>query len=252
MRAPRRCRFGAMTNNLSVVINADAQQVWTMLREPSLVAQWHGWDADDLGAEIKRDLLQHRRRGRTRPYQPDRRRRRHLRPAPRPGGHRSQHHPGCPGPRLRMGRLGRGHHPGLAHVPPPAALRAGAAPARAPADALLLRPRQRRVRDREAGARGFAARRGGVLADLATGEKISGKVWFSSNHQVGLTVHSYAEHGDGLLIVADQPAIPEIRPDGGSMVIVSTYDLGAHHWTSSGPRGTTGGLRTTATSEPLH
>ena len=32
-------------------------------------------------------------------------------------------------------------------------------------------------------------------------------MWFRSNHQVGLTVHGYAEHGDGLLIVADQPAI---------------------------------------------
>ena len=41
-----------MTNNLSVVINSDAQQVWTMLREPAKVAQWHGWEADDLAAEI--------------------------------------------------------------------------------------------------------------------------------------------------------------------------------------------------------
>jgi hypothetical protein len=45
---------------------------------------------------------------------------------------------------------------------------------------------------------------------------------------VGLTVHGYAEHGDGLLIVADQPVIEEIRPDGGAIVIASTYDLGAH------------------------
>lgn len=63
---------------------------------------------------------------------------------------------------------------------------------------------------------------------LATGEEISGKVWFRSQHQVGLTVHSYAEHGEGLLIVADQPVIEEVRPDGGAMVIASTYDLGAH------------------------
>ena len=41
-----------MTNNLSVVINSDAQQVWTMLREPAKVAQWHGWEADDQAAEI--------------------------------------------------------------------------------------------------------------------------------------------------------------------------------------------------------
>lgn len=72
---------------------------------------------------------------------------------------------------------------------------------------------------------------------LATGEEVSGKVWFRSNHQVGLTVHHYAEHGEGLVIVADQAAIPEVRPDGGSLAIISTYDLGAHqleavrgHW----------------------
>lgn len=41
-----------MTNNLSVVINSDAPQVWTMLREPSKIAQWHGWEADELAAEI--------------------------------------------------------------------------------------------------------------------------------------------------------------------------------------------------------
>lgn len=41
-----------MTNNLSVVINSDAPQVWTMLREPAKVAQWHGWEADDQAAEI--------------------------------------------------------------------------------------------------------------------------------------------------------------------------------------------------------
>jgi hypothetical protein len=62
---------------------------------------------------------------------------------------------------------------------------------------------------------------------LGTGEEISGKVWYRSNHQVGLTVHSYAEHGDGLLVVTDQPVIEDARPDGGSMVIASTYDLGA-------------------------
>ena len=41
-----------MTNNLSVVINSDAPQVWTMLREPAKVAEWHGWQADDLAAEV--------------------------------------------------------------------------------------------------------------------------------------------------------------------------------------------------------
>ena len=63
---------------------------------------------------------------------------------------------------------------------------------------------------------------------LGTGEEISGKVWYRTSHQVGLTVHSYAEHGEGLLVVADHPAIKDVREEGeGSLVIVSTYDLGA-------------------------
>jgi hypothetical protein len=63
---------------------------------------------------------------------------------------------------------------------------------------------------------------------LDTGEEISGKVWYRTSHQVGLTVHGYAEHGEGLLVVADHPAIKDVRAEGeGSLVIASTYDLGA-------------------------
>ncbi|HEY8295421.1 MAG TPA: SRPBCC domain-containing protein, partial [Micrococcaceae bacterium] len=38
---------------LSVHINADAEQVWRMLREPALIAQWHGWEMDTLSDEIQ-------------------------------------------------------------------------------------------------------------------------------------------------------------------------------------------------------
>ena len=41
-------------------------------------------------------------------------------------------------------------------------------------------------------------------------------------------MHDYAEHGEGLLVVADHPAIKDVRAEGeGSLVIASTYDLGA-------------------------
>jgi hypothetical protein len=87
---------------------------------------------------------------------------------------------------------------------------------------------------------------------LATGEEISGKVWFRSNHQVGLTVHHYAEHGEGLVIVADQPSIPDIRPDGGSLVIVSTYDLGAHRLEEVRKYWDKWRAENYPTSDPLH
>ena len=139
------CKFGPMTNNLSVVINADAQQVWTMLREPAKVAQWHGWEADDLAAEINEiyfgpnvvesadhtclivdggDIFA-------------------LKPVP--AGTGGQRDPRRAGPQLRVGGLGRGHHPGLADVPAAAPLRAGAPPARQPADAVLLGARAPRA-----------------------------------------------------------------------------------------------------------
>ncbi|HEY1155841.1 MAG TPA: SRPBCC domain-containing protein, partial [Arthrobacter sp.] len=52
--------------------------------------------------------------------------------------------------------------------------------------------------------------------------------WYRTSHQVGLTVHDYAEHGEGLLVVSDHPAIKNVREEGdGSLIIASTYDLGA-------------------------
>src|SRR3954447_8618145 len=41
------------TEPLRVHINADARQVWVMLREPSLLAQWHGWEVEGLEEEIE-------------------------------------------------------------------------------------------------------------------------------------------------------------------------------------------------------
>lgn len=69
---------------------------------------------------------------------------------------------------------------------------------------------------------------------------------------MGLTVHSYAEHGDGLLIVADQPAIPDVRPDGGSLGIISTYDLGAHRLEAIRNHWDTWRAENYPTSDPLH
>jgi hypothetical protein len=56
---------------------------------------------------------------------------------------------------------------------------------------------------------------------LATGEAISGEVWYRSENQVGLTVDSY---GNGLLVVARRP-ITAKSPHGGGTTFISAYGL---------------------------
>ena len=217
-----------MTNNLSVVINADAAQVWTMLREPAKVAQWHGWEADELAAEINeiyfhKDVVE----------SPD-----HTSLTTH-GGDVFDLKPVPGGTLVSVTRAALDHNSEWAAWDEDITqgwltflqqLRF----------ALERHPHGKRhtLFFEFPGTPGSTIEKLG-LADvpkpgekyeltLATGEEITGKVWYRTNHQVGLTVHSYAEHGDGLLIVADQPVIENIRPHGGALVIASTYDLGAH------------------------
>lgn len=216
-----------MTNNLSVVINADAPQVWTMLREPSKVAQWHGWDAEDLVKEIDEIYF-----GDNVAEAPD-----HT-SLTVDGGDIFDLKPVPTGTLVSITRAAMDHNSEWAAWDEDITqgwltflqqLRF----------ALERHPHGKRhtLFFQVPGESGSAIEKLGLSnvpkpgenyeLTLGTGEEITGKVWYRSNHQVGLTVHSYAEHGDGLLIVADQPVIEEVRPDGGSLVIISTYDLGA-------------------------
>jgi uncharacterized protein YndB with AHSA1/START domain len=216
-----------MTNNLSVVINSDAQQVWTMLREPSKVAQWHGWEADDQAAEINEIY-----------FSPNVVEGADHTSLVVNGGDIFTLKPVPTGTEVSVTRAAVDHNSEWAAWDEDITqgwltflqqLRF----------ALERHPhgKRRTLFFSVPGAEGSAIEKLGLgdvpapgepySLTLATGEEVSGKVWFRSNHQVGLTVHNYAEHGEGLVIVADQPAIPEIRPDGGSLVIASTYDLGA-------------------------
>jgi hypothetical protein len=71
---------------------------------------------------------------------------------------------------------------------------------------------------------GLAAEPPGERYELeaATGDRLSGEVWYRSRHQLGLTVAGY---GDGLLIVASEP--PEADPPNGrGTAVITTYGLG--------------------------
>ncbi len=241
-----------MTNNLSVVINSDAQQVWTMLREPALVAQWHGWNADDQAAEINEIY-----------FSPNVVEGADHTSLVVDGGDIFTLHPVQTGTEVSITRSAVDHNSEWAAWDEDITqgwltflhqLRF----------ALERHPHGKRKTlfcsmpgtggsaIEKLGLDGLPAAGEPYSLTLPTGEEISGKVWFRSNHQVGLTVHSYAEHGDGLVIVADQPAIPELRPDGGSLIIVSTYDLGAHQLESIRTHWDNWRSENYPTSEPMH
>jgi hypothetical protein len=241
-----------MTNNLSVVINSDAQQVWTMLREPSKVAEWHGWQADDQAAEINEIY-----------FSPNVVEGADHTSLVVDGGDVFTLKPVPTGTEVSVTRAAMDHNSEWAAWDEDITqgwltflqqLRF----------ALERHPhgRRRTIFFSVPGTEGSAIEKLGVgdvpspgepySLTLATGEEITGKVWFRSNHQVGLTVHGYAEHGEGLVIVADQPSIPDIRPDGGSLVIVSTYDLGAHRLEDVRKYWDKWRAENYPTSDPLH
>jgi hypothetical protein len=216
-----------MTNNLSVVINSDAPQVWTMLREPSKVAQWHGWESDELADEINEIYF-----SKNVVEGPD-----HTELTVN-NGDVFELKPVPTGTEVCVTRSGVDHNSEWA-----------AWDEDITQGWLIFLQQLRFALERHPhgkrrtcyfsvpGSGGSAIEKLGLKdvpapgeeysLTLGTGEEVSGRVWHKTNHVVGLTVHSYAEHGEGLLIVADQPVIPDKRPDGGSMVILSLYDLGA-------------------------
>lgn len=58
-------------------------------------------------------------------------------------------------------------------------------------------------------------------ARLSTGESASGKVWYETHFQTGLTLEQW---GNGLLVVTDMGVSPK-RPHGGGSVLLTTYGL---------------------------
>lgn len=58
-------------------------------------------------------------------------------------------------------------------------------------------------------------------ARLGTGESASGKIWYETHFQTALTVEQW---GNGLLVVTDMGISPK-RPHGGGSVLLTTYGL---------------------------
>lgn len=215
------------TSQLSVLVNADAEQLWLMLREPAKIAQWHGWEAESLAAEI--ELIYYSNAVES----PD-----HLR-LELGSGDVFTLEPRADGTLLT---LSRGQAEGDLAQHDPDITEGWAAFIQQLKFALERHPRTPRhtifvdgtssSRTKLWDALGIDV---GWLPDpgepyelaLTTGATLSGKVWYSSDTQLGLTVVNYAEHGDGLLILTQQEPLAGVREHPGAQIIASTYGLGA-------------------------
>ncbi|ALE04473.1 hypothetical protein AL755_02000 (plasmid) [Arthrobacter sp. ERGS1:01] len=215
------------TTQLSVLINADAEQVWHMLREPSRVAQWHGWEMEGLDDEIRQIYFSEVSESAD-----------HLRLdlemgdsfvlEPHPDGTLLTMTRGVATGEwakydsditegwtmfIQQLRFALERHP---HTPRRTIFVDGTSAAHTNLwDALGIDT--------------------GWLPDpgeeyqvtLNTGATLGGRVWYRTDSQVGLTVTGYAEHGDGLLILAQQSPVEGLREHPGAQIIASTYGLGA-------------------------
>lgn len=223
--------------DLRVHIYADAAQVWVMLREPSKVAQWHGWEYEDLDDEIKQiyftDATEDEKHSVLTVNGKDRflmepvsdGTQVTLERAPRDSSTTEEDYDVVTEgwiTFLQQLRFALERHP-----------KANRTTIFFSGTPLSSRPIAEQL-----GLTGLPEPGDEYSVHAATREDLSGKVWFRSEHQLGLTVNHYADHGRGLLILADTPPTKD-RPDGGAMVIASTYELGAKdlnairsHWDS--------------------
>ncbi|MBG6178911.1 SRPBCC domain-containing protein [Arthrobacter sp. CAN_A1] len=215
-------------NPLSVHINADARQVWVMLREPAKVSQWHGWDYDGLAEEIRLIFFA--------PgvaEAPD-----HLSLTledgdtflvePGPDGTVVTVRRGTPEPGsdladwdadITEGWISFLHQLRFALERHPNTNRHTAFFAGTPADGLSIVDR--------VGAGSVGEPGDPYTLTMPDGGELTCRVWFRTARQLGLTVAQYAEHGDGLLILAEQPVVEGVRDKPSALVIASTYGLGA-------------------------
>ena len=212
---------------IEVTVSAPIDTVWEHLRDPELIARWHGWDYEGLDGEIEFIYQEHAREGTT-PYVLE------GKGGPAPGsfelGDRFdlREQDGATVVRITRGPKGtdddwdamydvitQGWVSCLAQLrfavesAPPAARRtvflsSGPAPA---------------VR----GLLGVADLRAGddYAVEPAPGLSLSGRTWFDTAAQTGLTVDAY---GPGLVVLADNPGESPDRA-AASMAIVSTFGL---------------------------
>jgi uncharacterized protein YndB with AHSA1/START domain len=208
---------------IELTISAPADRVWAALRDPALIREWFGWDADTLEAEIKTIFADYvdaddaarvlKFRGMGDRFEVVARGAetavRVVRPAPSPDTDWDEYFEDTTQgwiAFIRQLQFALERHPGggrrtLYFSGSP---RTAGAPLAAAALGLA-----------------DAARAGEPYAARAAGAELAGRVWHRGRHQIGLTVDGW---GDGLLVIMDRPASSS-SPRGGSQAILTTYGL---------------------------
>ena len=211
---------------IEVTVGAPIETVWKHLRDPELIARWHGWEYDGLDQEIDVIYAEGAREGAT-PYVLE------TRGGAAPGSFEQgdrfdlREEDGATVVRITRGPKGsdpdwdamydditQGWVSFLAQLRfaverAPAAVRRTVFVSSGPGDAV----------------RGLLG-----VAGLAVGEAYdapplgAGHVWFRTDDQTGLTVEAY---GPGVVVLADKPGQAPGRAEA-SMAIVSTYGLDDH------------------------
>ncbi|WP_181783672.1 SRPBCC family protein [Pseudonocardia pini] len=222
------------TPRIEVTVSAPPERAWAALRDRDLVHQWHGWQYDDLGAEIDTIFFT----GVVEEV---------------PGrslvlgdGDRFDVLPAGEGARIVLTRAPLGGNPewdayyddvtegwiSFLH-------QLAFALDRHPAD---VRRTLFHSRDECVPVDLVTAAPGDPYALTLQGEELTGRVWFRSAHQLGLTVDGW---GDGLLVVAGLPP-SERALKGSAMAILTTYGLSEEafaaldeRWSAWGVAGTT-------------
>ncbi|MFD4180664.1 SRPBCC domain-containing protein [Rhodococcus sp. NPDC058514] len=222
---------------IETTIAAEPQRVWRALRDPALIRRWHGWEYDGPGGlddEIREIFLE----GAVEDAR--------ALALTASGGDRFTLTPGEGGTVVRITRSAKGFHPewddwyeditegwttflqqlkfGLE--------RHDLAERRT---LYLDGPTHGATAMEMLGVAGITTPPGSAYTALvATGDALSGTVWFRSPKQLGLTVDAL---GPGLLILAIQPE-NEQRPGGGAQMILSTYGRGAEEFAALTDRWT--------------
>lgn len=204
----------------SVELPEPIRGLWPYLREPALIREWHGWEYDGLDEEIDEIFLRTARLSEDHRtlnlgthlfnlFEDEGTTRLDVVRCPAEDGGR-QHLPDVDEgwitflQQLRFAiTRHRGDHRSTVYVAGPVG--GGAA---SPVQHLGLAA----VRGQAAGS--------AYTAEAATGDLLSGTVWFTSRHQLGLTVDDW---GDGLLVVAEGPT--EGPPYDGAQAVLTTYGL---------------------------